>query len=364
MSQKGSDSNSAYSIGIVVAAHNAEKTIAATIDSVIQQTNQSWSLVIVNDGSTDNTMQTVEGYLSDSRITVVSQPNQGAASARNLGVAYLNTTWITYLDADDQLMPVYIESMFSLIKRFPGFDFYACNTEISANNGAGSTKLNITAPTEILFEDMVYECAFVPGGCIQRKEFFVRSGCFDVGLRFAEDYCYFLKAMAAGAKAIVNPEPLYRYTLASGLNKSTNLQGFVNVFRTLESIAAEKNLEKNVVAAIKCAIEVRTETAKQLAIHKGSVPHQIAEAHILSESDMRYVVETIAYIAEEEEKIRQEAILHNTNVSLAYDSALIENRLRDLLGAKGAQAALRVFHGFSWIVRPAREFFTKRRASL
>ncbi len=87
-------------ISIIVPAYNAQKTIFKTIESVRQQTHTDWELIIINDGSTDDTSQIAKS-IEDSRIRVFDYPNGGVAMARNRGIEQATGDYIAFLDADD-----------------------------------------------------------------------------------------------------------------------------------------------------------------------------------------------------------------------------------------------------------------------
>jgi len=89
-------------VSIITPAYNAEKYICKTIESVLNQTYRYWELIIVNDGSTDNTQEKIE-YFDDIRIISISQNNMGVSTARNRGVELARGQYITFLDADDIL---------------------------------------------------------------------------------------------------------------------------------------------------------------------------------------------------------------------------------------------------------------------
>jgi glycosyltransferase involved in cell wall biosynthesis len=103
-------------ISIVMAAYNAEKHIAESIQSVLDQSYSNWELLIVNDGSTDRTESEIL-HFSDTRIRYFSQINLGVSAARNTALKNLNGTYFCMLDADDLLpansLKVRIEKMLS-----------------------------------------------------------------------------------------------------------------------------------------------------------------------------------------------------------------------------------------------------------
>src|SRR5688572_13630116 len=90
------------SISIIIPAYNAAATIAETIESLLSQNFKDWEAVVVDDGSTDQTVNIIKGYTkTDTRIQLISQPNVGLAGARNTGIKHAHFEWILFLDADD-----------------------------------------------------------------------------------------------------------------------------------------------------------------------------------------------------------------------------------------------------------------------
>lgn len=89
---------------IIIPVYNAEKTIQQCIDSILVQNNRDFELIIINDGSTDNSGKICENKAQkDSRIKVFHKPNGGVSSARNLGLEQAKGEWITFIDADDYI---------------------------------------------------------------------------------------------------------------------------------------------------------------------------------------------------------------------------------------------------------------------
>lgn len=91
-------------VSIIIPAYNAGQWITDTLQSVLSQSHEHWEAIVVNDGSSDCTAERAASF-GDSRIRLISQPNQGAAMARNRGFAESHGDYIQYLDADDLLAP-------------------------------------------------------------------------------------------------------------------------------------------------------------------------------------------------------------------------------------------------------------------
>lgn len=104
--------------GVVIPAFNAAATIAETLRSVVAQTVQAETIVIVDDGSTDDTIAVIEALKLP--VRVLRQENAGPGSATTKGFAALSTSFVATLDADDLWLPTKIERQLAHLERFPG----------------------------------------------------------------------------------------------------------------------------------------------------------------------------------------------------------------------------------------------------
>lgn len=95
---------------VVIPLYNKEKYIARTIQSVLDQTWSYFEIVVVNDGSTDNSVEVVEKF-KDERIQIIHQPNNGVSVARNNGMKAAKYNWIAFLDGDDEWKPEFLETI-------------------------------------------------------------------------------------------------------------------------------------------------------------------------------------------------------------------------------------------------------------
>ena len=100
-------------ISFVVPAFNAEGTIGRTLDSILRQTDGRYEIIVVNDGSSDNTENICRKYLAENkdRMTYIYQENRGLGGARNRGMELASGEYVSFLDSDDWLMPGYVEKI-------------------------------------------------------------------------------------------------------------------------------------------------------------------------------------------------------------------------------------------------------------
>ena len=113
-------------ISVVIPLYNKEKQIANTLHSVLRQTFQNFEIVVVDDGSTDNSVQEVE-KVNDIRIRIVHQKNAGVSAARNKGIEEARYDLIAFLDADDKWDQEYLQTQYGLYEKYSDCSVYACN---------------------------------------------------------------------------------------------------------------------------------------------------------------------------------------------------------------------------------------------
>jgi len=101
-------------ISVVIPAYNAQAYLRECLESVLAQSYTDWEAIVVNDGSTDSTLDIALSYSArDPRIRVISTPNRGQSCARNVGIKDIKGQWLTFLDSDDTLCPEALEKLLS-----------------------------------------------------------------------------------------------------------------------------------------------------------------------------------------------------------------------------------------------------------
>jgi len=120
-------------VSVIVPTYNRRETIQAAIASVQRQTFADWELIVVDDGSTDDTAALIEG--SDPRLVLIRQKNQGVNAARNAAMLRARGQYIAFLDSDDEWLPHHLELSVAFFRAFPGEDFLS--GEFSEDGGSG-----------------------------------------------------------------------------------------------------------------------------------------------------------------------------------------------------------------------------------
>lgn len=103
-------------VTIIMPAYNSEAYIVESMKSVLTQTYDNFELIIINDGSTDRTEEIVRSFMSDKRIRLISQENQGVSVARNTGLKNAQGEYISFLDSDDLYYPTFLQTLVALME--------------------------------------------------------------------------------------------------------------------------------------------------------------------------------------------------------------------------------------------------------
>ena len=178
-------------ISVVIPLYNKEKSIFRTIRSVQNQTEQRFDLIVVNDGSTDNSISVVQSLLGSGRI--INQDNVGSSAARNRGVLESKTNLIAFLDADDEWKPGFLSHILRLRNNFPDCGAYATFYENIQTDGRVSYLPLYEIPPEpwigILpnFFQILQRYPFNSSSIAIPKKVFNNLGGFPVGVNRGED---------------------------------------------------------------------------------------------------------------------------------------------------------------------------------
>jgi glycosyltransferase involved in cell wall biosynthesis len=141
-------------VSIMMPAYNAAEFIGQAIESVLAQTYPHWELIIINDGSTDNTAE-IAGYYSDARIRLINQPNGGESTARNTALAHMQGELVAFLDADDAYLPGHLAETVAYLNQHPGRD--AVYTDGYHIDQAGRQLQTLSSRRRGPFEGWIFE---------------------------------------------------------------------------------------------------------------------------------------------------------------------------------------------------------------
>lgn len=232
-------------ISIIVPVYNVEKYIAETIDSVLAQTYPHWELLLVEDCSSDGTVNTIVCYLekkSDSRIRLIRQPsNQGAARARNRGLEEARGRYIAYLDADDLWMPDKLGKELAFLRE-KSAAFVFTGYEFADEEGVGTGKIvrvpetlsyrQALSNTTIFTTTVMFDTDKIPRELLKMPE--IKS----------EDTALWFKVLREGYLAYGLDENLVKYRRAGRTLSSNKLEAvrrIWNLYRKTEGLSVVRS---------------------------------------------------------------------------------------------------------------------------
>lgn len=172
---------------VVIPLYNKELSIQATIQSVLNQTCQSFEIVVINDGSTDSSAKIV-GAINDDRIHLIHQENQGVSAARNRGIKEARYEWIALLDGDDLWEVNHLEEIEKMMQEFPDEKVYVTSFEYSDKRPMFKhPRKNTVFKIDNYFKEALKENLMCTSIVVANKECFDKVGYFNVVLSRGED---------------------------------------------------------------------------------------------------------------------------------------------------------------------------------
>ena len=121
-------------ISVVIPLYNKEKSVIRAVQSVLNQSYLDFELLVINDGSTDNSVNQLS-EIKDERLNIINKSNGGVSSARNLGLSLAKFDYVAFLDADDTWKPDFLEKMNLLIEKAPSAALYGARQDVVLDNG-------------------------------------------------------------------------------------------------------------------------------------------------------------------------------------------------------------------------------------
>jgi glycosyltransferase involved in cell wall biosynthesis len=203
-------------ISVVIPIYNGEETIQETLKSVFDQTFQDFEVIVINDGSRDNSLKVLQ-EVSESRLTVYSYPNSGQAASRNRGISHSNGKYIAFLDADDLWTPDKLDAQLKALQNHPKAALaYSWTDYIDEVGNFLQHGRHITANGNI-YEDILVN-NFIENGSnpLVDCKVFSEVGNFDEKLPPAEDWEMWIRiASCYEFVAVPKAQVLYRVTINS-----------------------------------------------------------------------------------------------------------------------------------------------------
>ena len=197
--------NTSVIFSVIIPCYNQGSFIKEAVDSVLAQTFQNFEIIIVNDGSTDETTNRILSNFSAPKTTIIQTENKGVSSARNTAIKAANGKYILPLDADDKIASTYLEKVLDVLENNKNINIVYCDAEYFGNK-TGKMYLNPYSLKQILNNNCILISA------VFRKSDWEKVGGYNTNMYISiEDWDFWLSLIENGANIYKIPETLFFY---------------------------------------------------------------------------------------------------------------------------------------------------------
>ena len=192
-------------MSVIIPCYNRAWALAEAVDSVLAQDYNNFELIIVDDGSADNTPDLLDEYTG--KLTLIRQENAGVSAARNRGIESSRGDFLAFLDSDDTWLPQKLSRQMEFMTRYP--EALICQTQEIwiRNNTRVNPRTCHKKPSGMIFEPSLALCLVSPSAVMMKRDLFDKVGYFDERLPACEDYDLWLRVSCRFPVYLVD-EPL------------------------------------------------------------------------------------------------------------------------------------------------------------
>tara|TARA_B110000967_G_C18881183_1_gene561149 strand:+ start:281 stop:1075 length:795 start_codon:yes stop_codon:yes gene_type:complete len=225
-------------VTVIIPVFNGEESIKLTLASVASQTTPPFEVIVIDDGSDDNTTDVVESFIEahpDLNIMLLSESHRGPSAARNSGIDAALGSWVAFLDSDDLWAPEKLEVIAEYQKREPDSNFLVHN-EIHRSIGGHDSIVDYSEGYRTdrpLTNQLFRKNRFSTSAVVCKKTLLVESGGFDSSFPSGQDYELWLK-ISPKIKLLFVTEELGVYVFRSGnISSGSSWRRYVNLSRVI-----------------------------------------------------------------------------------------------------------------------------------
>lgn len=247
-----------YKVSVVIPTYNRSKVLPNSIDSVLTQTYQDFELIIVDDGSIDDTASKVEKYLKDERVRYIQlEKNAGVSNARNVGVQNANGEWIAFHDSDDCWRPNKLEKQMEYLDSHPECKMVYSAYEFHVPGKEETIKVPMGIQTGNLVDSLLVANRVGAPTVVVDRNLYIELGGFDESFPALEDWDFAIKAAIATEVGYVD-EPLVDVHYSDGSISGSTMnyyQARCMLIASYKSLLEKNNLFDAVVMEMFSSLE-------------------------------------------------------------------------------------------------------------
>lgn len=193
-------------ISVLMCCYNASYWMRDAIDSVLEQTFENFELILVDDGSTDDTWDVIQSYCErDNRIVAISKKNTGLTDSLNVGIAHAKGTWVARLDADDLCKPTRLEEQLGYLRSHPEVVLLGSGCiEIDEHGSVVKEHLLPSEHRDLMLHLERMRQFFSHSSAMFKREVVQQAGCYNVRFRKTQDWDLWLRLAECGRIACLD----------------------------------------------------------------------------------------------------------------------------------------------------------------
>ena len=206
-------------ISVVMSVLNGEKYLKRAIESILNQTFSDFEFIIIDDGSTDKSLEIIKEY-KDKRIIIIHHPNKGLTTSLNIGIRLSKSNYIARQDADDISYPDRLAEQFNHLSQNPSISVLA--TRAMIKNGETRYQSNFYSSDEIK-KKMRFQNIFIHSSVMIRKDKFEKVGLYNEFYRRSQDYDAWFRLSEVGELAMIDKVLVTREIINDATSKKNCL---------------------------------------------------------------------------------------------------------------------------------------------
>lgn len=272
-------------ISVVMSAYNAAPFLKECIDSILTQTFEDFELIVVDDGSTDHSVEIIQSY-TDTRIRLIKSEHNYIQSL-NKGIGLAKGKYVARMDADDIMFPERLEEEFNFMEEHPDID--VCGSYVKVFNGQDIYSLPMPIKHNDIAATMVIQCPFYHPTVMLRMEkirnlFFANDKCclYDAQYKYGEDYALWVKLLKHNFRFGGVPKALLYYRISNQQITSAHkdeLNAFAKQVRIEMNVYAESVVKEQASEEINSYYNRALEMAKRKVIKMKTLTYILSDLY-------------------------------------------------------------------------------------
>ena len=198
-----------FSVSVIIPTFNRIEFLSHALDSVFSQSYEATEIIVVDDGSTDHTVEKLSPAYPSVRF--LRQENQGVSAARNLGIIKAENPWIALLDSDDRWAPEKLDRQINHLSQNPSLRAVHTGEKWIRNGKEINIPASLDKTKDGLWERSLEKCIICPSSVLLHQSVFEKIGTFDPSLAICEDYDFWLRLLLTHKIGLIEEPLVHKY---------------------------------------------------------------------------------------------------------------------------------------------------------